>query len=166
MGRIKKFIVQRVLGIQDTPHRIAMGVAIGIFVTWTPTIPFQMILTVLLATLFRANKVVGLPFVWISNPLTIVPLYGFNFLLGCWLLPGDYSLAAFRQAAARVAQADLTRMERLQMGWDVTVEFFWPLWLGSVVVGLFLAIPSYLLVTQGVRWYQQHRRVHCHEEVG
>ena len=75
-NKIKRFFIYRVLGLNDTPHRIALGLAIGIFVTWTPTIGFQMVLTVVLSTLFRANKFVGVPFVWISNPLTVVAIYG------------------------------------------------------------------------------------------
>ena len=76
--RLKDFIVHKVLRLDDTPHRIALGVAIGFFVTWTPTIGIQMILVVALATLLKANKLVGVPFVWISNPFTIVPIYGPN----------------------------------------------------------------------------------------
>ena len=66
--RMASFFVHRVLHVPDTPHRIALGVAIGIFVAWTPTIRFQMVLTVVLAWLLGANKSVGVPFVWISCP--------------------------------------------------------------------------------------------------
>ena len=92
LGRIERFLIYRVMSLDDTPHRLALGVAIGIFVTWTPTIGLQMVITFLLSALFRANKFVGVPFVWISNPLTIVPIYGPNYLVGCWLLghsPGE-----------------------------------------------------------------------------
>jgi len=47
--RLKRFLVHNVLHVDDTPHRIALGVAIAIFVTWTPTIGFQMLLTIALA---------------------------------------------------------------------------------------------------------------------
>ena len=73
--RAQRFVKYRILHVDDTPHRIALGVAIGMFVAWTPTIGFQMGLTVLLCALFRANKLVGVPLVWISNPLTIIPVY-------------------------------------------------------------------------------------------
>ncbi len=79
----ERFFIYRVLHVDDTPHRIALGVAVGIFVAWTPTFGLQMILTVLLATLLRGNKLVGLPFVWISNPVTAWPIYfKMNYPLG------------------------------------------------------------------------------------
>ena len=58
--KVKDFVVYGVLHADDTPHRIALGVAIGIFVTFTPTLGFQMILVAVIATLLRANKFVGL----------------------------------------------------------------------------------------------------------
>jgi len=67
--------VDRVLQVHDTPHRIGLGVATGIFVAWTPTVGFQMALTVALAWLVGANKVVGVPFVWISCPPTYFATY-------------------------------------------------------------------------------------------
>ncbi|HKI70697.1 MAG TPA: DUF2062 domain-containing protein, partial [Verrucomicrobiae bacterium] len=88
--RIERFFVYRVLHVDDTPHRIALGVAVGIFVAWTPTVGFQMILTIILATLLRANKLVGIPFVWISNPFTLGVIYYPNYLLGKFILQGDY----------------------------------------------------------------------------
>ena len=85
-AKIERFLVYRVLSINDSPHRIALSVAIGIFITWTPTIGLQMMLTIALCFLLRANKLVGVPFVWISNPLTIVPIYAPNYFVGCWIL--------------------------------------------------------------------------------
>ena len=87
--RLKNFFVHRVLHVDDTPHRIALGVAIGVFVAWTPTIGFQMPLTVALAWLLGANKLFSVPFVWISNPLTFVPIYMPNYLVGRWILGSD-----------------------------------------------------------------------------
>jgi uncharacterized protein (DUF2062 family) len=92
--RTKHFFVHGIFHLDDTPHRIALGVAIGMFVAWTPTIPFQMMLTVALCFVCRANKVVGLPFVWLTNPLTLIPVYTPNLFVGQWLLGkpvGDFS---------------------------------------------------------------------------
>ena len=91
LNRTKRFFIFRVLHVDDTPHRIALGVAVGIFVTWTPTIGAQMLLTVLLSWLLRANMLVGVPFVWISNPLTVVPIYGPSYVLGRWIVGGEYN---------------------------------------------------------------------------
>ena len=70
--RFRRWFIYRVLHVDDTPHRIALGVAVGIFVTWTPTIGLQMLLCILISALVGANKFVGLPFVW----LLLRPVHG------------------------------------------------------------------------------------------
>lgn len=151
-NRLKRFFIYRVLHVDDTPHRIALGLAVGIFITWTPTIGFQMILTVALAALLRANKAVGVPFVWISNPFTLLPIYGPNYLVGCWLLR-QKALDLDFLTAARTTGGWLARV---QAWWDATWHVFWPLWLGSAVVGLVLGALSYFGTRYAVVRYREH----------
>jgi len=153
--KIERFFIYRVLSLDDTPHRIALGVAVGIFVTWTPTIGAQMALTVALCLLLRANKFVGVPFVWISNPLTIW-LYWPNYKLGQWLLGGEYQ---------RGFQALVDAMGG-SGGWFQKVRDFYtgawhilaPLWLGSVIVGLVLGAISYLAIYLAVINFRRQRQ--------
>lgn len=159
--KLKRFFIYRVLHVDDTPHRIALGLAIGIFITWTPTMGFQMILTVMVAALMRANKFVGVPFVWISNPVTLVPIYAPNFLVGSWILPGDYSVRKFCESVSKAAFAGGGWMNKIGAWWEATIDFFWPLWVGSVVVGLVLALPTYFVTRWAVTryrriWHERH----------
>ena len=158
--KIKRFFIYRVLHVDDTPHRIALGLAIGIFITWTPTMGLQMVLTILLATLMRANKFVGVPFVWISNPVTAVPLYGMNYFIGTCVLPGDYSLAKFTDSVSHAVFAGGSWTEKIAAWWSATIDFFWPLWIGSIVMALALAVPTYVVT----RWAVMHYREHAHKK--
>lgn len=153
---IRKFLKYRVLHIDDTPHRIALGLAIGIFVTWTPTLGFQMALTVMLAALCRANKLVGIPFVWISNPLTAVPLYGLNYLIGAWVLPGNYSWNEFSVAIDKAIKLNGGWFDKAVAWWGATLQVFWPLWVGSILVGLVLGLASYFVTRRAVEIYREH----------
>jgi len=58
-----------------TPTRrsVSGGVAVGLFVGWMP-IPLQMVLAAVLASALRVHVPVSMVMVWITNPLTIVPL--------------------------------------------------------------------------------------------
>lgn len=159
--KLRRFLVYRVLHVDDTPHRIALGLAIGIFITWTPLIGLQMVLTVALAALVRANKFVGVPFVWISNPLTAVPLYGFNFLIGAWILPGKYSLKKFAESASTALRFSGSWMDRITEWWSAMWDFFWPLWIGSILVGLLLGVTTYFVTRRAVVLYR--RRLHRHD---
>ena len=155
--KLKMLFIYRVLHIDDTAHRIALGLAIGIFVAWTPTLGFQMALTVLLSALFGANKLVGVPFVWISNPVTAIPLYGANYVVGTWTLPANgYSLAAFCDSLRGAILYSGSWMGRVSAWWEATGAFFWPLWTGSIIVGLVLAVTCYFVIRYSVTTYRKH----------
>jgi len=158
--RTKRFFVYRVLSLDDTPHRIALGLAIGIFVTFTPTIGLQMLLTVLLATLFRANKAVGVPFVWISNPLTIVPVYGPSFLLGSWMLGGRYSWQQFNAVFTKAFQLEGGWIDKTQAWWEAAWPIFPPLWLGSILISLVLGVVAYIVTYRAVLAFRRYRNLH------
>jgi hypothetical protein len=157
--KLKNFVIYRILHVDDTPHRIAFGVAIGMFIALTPTVGFQMGLTVAAAALLRANKAVGVPLAWITNPVTIPPIYGFNYWLGTIILGGQYDLTQFKGfITAAIKEGSL--LERLRDLWDAMWTIFWPLWLGSAAVGLLLAVISYVAVYYGVIRYRRFRHDH------
>jgi len=157
--RIEKFFIYRVLHVDDTPHRIALGVAVGIFVTWTPTIGFQMILTVLLSWLLGANKLVGVPFVWISNPVTLPPIYGPNCYVGSLILGGRFSWGQIWEAFASASHFQGGLAGRVQAFWEATWKLFAPLWLGSIVVGAVLGVLTYFAIYRAVVLYRRRRRL-------
>ncbi len=149
MRRLKGFFIYRVLHVDDTPHRIALGVAIGIFVTWTPTQGFQMMITLALSWLLKANKLVGVPFVWISNPVTLGAIYYPNFMLGRWLLGAHYEAPKFRHILMVSGDSWIrTWILRVQAWWSATYNVMAPLWLGSLIIGLALGVATYI----AIRW--------------
>lgn len=54
---------------------VAGGLSLGLFVAFTPTIPFQMLLCTFGALLFRVNLPIALAACWITNPFTAFPIY-------------------------------------------------------------------------------------------
>ena len=155
---LRRFIKYRVLHVDDTPHRIALAMGISLFVTWMPAIGVQMLLVVLLCTLFGANKVVGIPFVWISNPLTAVPIYAPNYFLGRWIL-GSEAKDVDWSAAIRAGEGNWFEqfVGRFQNWWSLTIDVFWPLWVGSLVVGAALGVATYIFVYYFVIYYRKKR---------
>ncbi|MEA5444078.1 DUF2062 domain-containing protein [Cyanobium gracile] len=117
---------------EGSPGQRARGLAAGVFMGCFPIFGFQTLLGVALASLVRGNHLLAAAGTWISNPITYVPLYWFNYQLGCLLLgpgkgwPGGMTLG---QDSLR------------QVGWDVTARLL----LGSTVVGVVLAPLSGLL---------------------
>src|SRR5690606_11429398 len=133
-----------ILHSDDTPERIARGVAIGVLVGWIPLVGIQMLTGLLLAAILRANKAATLPGVWITNPFTFVPIYWFNYKFGHLTLTGQWTT----DLATKKKIADLGR---LTLEFDVFQYSYWSnlfglamnigrsLWIGSVVLGVILA---------------------------
>jgi uncharacterized protein (DUF2062 family) len=76
----------RMRQLEGNPHYIALGMAVGIFVSITPIIPLQTIVAIALAFLVRGSKSAAALGTWLSNPLTIPLVYYANYKLGCMLL--------------------------------------------------------------------------------
>lgn len=152
--RARRFVVHNVLHADDPPGRLALGAAIGMFITFTPTIGFQMGLVVFFAWLLRANKVIGLPIVWISNPATLVPIYWPCYRLGCLLL-GAHSID--RAWWRELGSPPVGWQGRVGFYWTRFLEIAWPLWAGCIVVGFVLGYVTYYLVYFTVRNYRLRR---------
>jgi hypothetical protein len=64
---------------------VARACAIGFFCMWIP-VPFQTVLAAVVAILFRANLPVSVALVFITNPLTMPPMFYFTYKFGALLL--------------------------------------------------------------------------------
>ncbi len=72
--------------IKESPHRIALAFAIGVFMGISPLLGLHYIGGVLLAMLFRLNKLVAIIGVSVNNPWTIVPISTFCVWVGAKIL--------------------------------------------------------------------------------
>jgi uncharacterized protein (DUF2062 family) len=67
----------------------------GIFCAFLP-IPLQMLVAALIAIMLRANMVISISLVWITNPITMPPIFYFTYKVGTFLLgskPLDNNMA-------------------------------------------------------------------------
>jgi len=165
--RVEHFVIYRVLHADDTPHRLALGIALGMFVGWTPTVGFQMLLVLLLAPSFRVNPIVGIPIVWVTNPVTIVPIYFSNYWFGHLVLNlfSDRPALSYAQVTERLGQFGgvshfLSNFHHAQF-WhkviQILAEFGLDLWVGSIIIGLVMAVISYTISYRLIVWYRSAR---------
>jgi len=140
-------ILRALLMLRDTRHSVALGTAIGIFIGMTPTVGFQMLLVVALSLAIgrfvRFNRLAALIAVYVSNPLTVAPIYWFNYRVGTLFAEAEWTRRDFR----RVLQYD-----GLSQWWDTIVKLFveigTPLIVGSLIVASVLGLATYPLM----RW--------------
>lgn len=110
---------------------VSGAVSVGIFVALIPT-PFQMVIAALFALLFRVNLPISVVLVWISNPLTMPPIFYSAYLVGAWILQVPVPDIEFEFTAKWL-------MDELGLIWQ-------PLVLGSLVVGIVSAVLGNMLV--------------------
>ena len=117
---------------EGTPGQRARGLAAGVFCGCYPFFGLQIFLSVGVASVVRGNHLLAAAGTLVSNPVTYVPLYWFNYLVGDHLLPSSAS------------STDLSAVQRSSL-WDQGWEFTARLLLGSTLVGAVLALVSGLM---------------------
>jgi uncharacterized protein (DUF2062 family) len=145
-------LLRHILMLDDTPHSIALGTTVGMFIGMTPTVGIQMLLVMLFALatrrLFEFNRVAALITVYISNPVTLVPIYYFDYQVGT-LFFEDPGFS--REDFARILE-----YEGLAQWWAMIVELFveigLPMIAGSLVVGSVCAAITYPLMRWILHW--------------
>ena len=122
-------------------HSVARAMALGLFAAFIP-LPMQMLLAASLAVLCRANLPIAVGLVWLTNPVTMPPIFYCTYQLGSWLL----------QTPAINLPDSLT--------WDwISAELnaLWqPFLLGSLVTGVLAGTLAYCLTMLFWRWKVRH----------
>lgn len=64
---------------------VAMAFAVGLFCAWIPSIG-QMAMAAVVAFYLRANLPIAVGLVWLTNPVTMPPLFYFAYRFGLWIM--------------------------------------------------------------------------------
>jgi len=110
---------------------VSGAVAVGLFCAFLP-VPFQMLIAAIGAIIFRVNILISIPMVWISNPVTIAPIFYFCYRVGVWILDTKKSAFNFE----------------LSFDWlsNELIAIWQPFLLGCFIVGSLAALTGFLVV--------------------
>jgi uncharacterized protein len=130
--------LQALLGIDDTPHRIALSFGVGVFLAWFPIYGSHTVLALLAAHLLKVSRAPALLGIWVNNPWTIVPMYMGGTIVGCvmmgmpadelWTIDWGKAVGSFRGL------------------FEVLRPYLWPFMIGNTVLGGVGGALSYFLV--------------------
>ncbi len=133
---------------------VAGGFGLGLLIAFFP-IPIHMLLAPPLAVALRVNLPITLTVIWISNPVTLVPLLYLAYQVGCWVL-GTPVLAA--EFGSHFDLATFTKAAH---------QMLLPLLVGSLICGVVAGSCGYFGVHTLWRWrirqrQRQRRRARSH----
>jgi uncharacterized protein (DUF2062 family) len=140
LAQTKRWLAEHhmtLMAINDTPHSIALGSAIGIFFGFTPLTSLKTLLSIALAWVLRVNKVAAAIAVTVHDVLLFVmpAIYFAEYKAGCWLLrrPPPHHIR-FHFSVYDYAH------------WNVFVRVVWPALIGSMLIAIPSALATYVLM--------------------
>jgi len=115
---------------------VSLAFAVGLFFAWVPT-PTQMAMAAAGALYFSANLPISVALVWVTNPITMPPLFYFAYRVGIWALEKPHFDGEFSVETVFSSMADIGG----------------PFLFGCLLVGLSCSLLGYLLVRLYWRYY-------------
>jgi len=118
-------------------HSLARAFFIGLICAFIP-VPFQMVLAAAGAILIYANLPISVALVWLTNPVTMPPVYYACYKIGAWVM--------------NLPEQDFHF--ELSMAWILNgMEAIWqPFLLGCAILGLISGVIGYITVKIAWRW--------------
>lgn len=146
--RVIEYWRHRMQRLPDTPARIALGIACGVFASFTPFFGFHFVIAAALAWIIRGNIFASAIGTFFGNPLTFPFIAAISLEVGSLItgipIKTDFSALTLQQMAIVI----LHNIGGLVM----------PYFIGGLVPGLLSGAGSYFLVKPLIATYQRRRR--------
>jgi uncharacterized protein (DUF2062 family) len=150
-GKISQFF-KRLFMLNDTPERLSLSFALGVFLAFSPLIGLHTFLGIAFSFIFGLNRVALLLGVFINNPWTLVPIYTAGVFLGGTLVgfPNYSALPSMQWHAFFTGNFWV----QLFSQWSLIK----PLVLGSSILAAVASIFSYVLALYLIKNYRAHHK--------
>jgi len=164
-----EYLAHRVRRLPDTPHRIALGFACGVYVSFTPFFGLHFFLAAGLAWMLRGNILASLIGTAAGNPITFPVIASISMglgrrILGYGVTGRDFRRVsdAFFEAMSGLGRSLLSLVGIGESEWNKVALFFsdvvLPYFVGGLLPGLIASIAAYYLTRPLISAYQSRRR--------
>lgn len=146
-----KIYYSKLIRSKGSVHSVAMGIAIGVFMS--VAIPLgQVLIAIPLAFLFKAHRGMAVLFTFITNPYTTPILYPAACLIGAKVLGIRLSFAQIQSSISEIFSS--FRFHALsEIGWDLLISFM----VGGPILGIVMAVPGYFISARIITAYRKRR---------
>ncbi|GAA5103737.1 DUF2062 domain-containing protein [Bartonella jaculi] len=156
-SRSFSYIRKRILRISATPHKVALGFAIGIFLACSPLFGMHIVLAIFFSWILRGNFAAAIIGTIFSNPLTFLLIVMADYKIGylCLSLFSDVNEISLSQIRTLFDGLTLSNVPLLFKGaWESIMR---PMILGGTLLGFIFAGLSYIGVYRAIARFQQKR---------
>ncbi|WP_332066081.1 DUF2062 domain-containing protein [Bartonella sp. CB189] len=152
------YMRKRILRISATPHKVALGFAIGIFLACSPLLGVHMILAVFFSWVLRGNFAAAILGTIFSNPLTFLLIVMVDYKIGYLCLSFFSNVDEISLSQIRALFSSLTFSNMPLLFRDTWNSIMRPMIVGGVILGAILSSLSYIGVYRAIARFQQKRR--------
>ena len=152
--RLLKIFYIRIIRSKSSPHNIAFATALGIFVSCFVPPGAHTVTIIVLAIVFRTDKVISYAATWFANPYTMPIMYPVFCYTGSKVVGQGLSFGHIdHELMALFKHFSFYEMEIL--GKSLALPFF----IGGAIFGLIFAFISYFIVYYLIIKYREKRDI-------
>ena len=145
--RLFAYLLQRIARMPGSALSIAIGVACGVSVSFTPFIGFHFLLGAFLAYLLRGNILASAIGTIVGNPWTFPFIISADFSIGSWALV---------QLGLVSPSADLSIREIIADPMQNLMPLMMPMMLGGLIIGFITWFASFGMAYCALIWWREH----------
>ena len=167
-SRAAEYMMARIKRLPDSPKNISFGVAIGVFVSFSPFFGIHVLLAFIIARSLRVNILAAILGTFMGNPVTFPIIAALNFGIGELFFDfsaEEISSKSFLQQLVDVAYAFYGNISIIMQGkradFSTEIDFFYgiflPYLLGGLVLGVVAGVVSYFIVLPMIVTYKARK---------
>lgn len=167
--RAFEYVKHRIKRLPDTPHKIALGIACGTFVTFTPFFGLHFFLAAGLAFVLRGNVLASLLGTFVGNPISFPLIAATSYRLGLWMMGAGHEERIWHKVKYGVVETWSTILANAKSlfgyppsPWGGVSAFFYDVFLpylvGGIVPGIICAAVMYFMSKPMITAYQSRRK--------
>jgi len=141
--KVKEYL-KKVVKEDGDERKIALGFAIGVFISFTPFFSIHTILAIILSILLRLNKIATIAGAWVNNPYTVPFVYYASYKFGALILGWEIPPPDFHNF-------NLDKFVHYVKIYGV------PLLLGTTILGVIAGFISFYVMLYSIRTFREKK---------
>jgi uncharacterized protein (DUF2062 family) len=136
--------IETLAGTPGPPHRVAAAFALGVFLSFSPFLGFQIVIGASLAFALRLSRPAVLVGLCTNLPFLMVPWYGLTTVVGAALLETRIA-SDFPHRLADLLALPVYRVEFWQRAVELLGPLVWAFLVGSTLGALIVGAATYVV---------------------